>query len=118
MNSIEEQMPLEADEGSETAELELLVSDMVVFPTTFRPLGISDPAKVRLIDDAVVNRRPIGVVLRRGEGDEERGLAEDDLYRVGTTIVVHRMVRQPDGSLRLMVQALERFRIVEFLSLE
>lgn len=118
VNSIEEQMPLEADEGSETAELELLVSDMVVFPTTFRPLGISDPAKVRLIDDAVVNRRPIGVVLRRGEGDEERGLAEDDLYRVGTTIVVHRMVRQPDGSLRLMVQALERFRIVEFLSLE
>ncbi|NPV09430.1 MAG: endopeptidase La, partial [Anaerolineae bacterium] len=53
-----------------------------------------------------------------GEGDEERGLAENDLYRVGTTIVVHRMVRQPDGSLRLMVQALERFRIVEFLSLE
>ena len=111
----------EDDAGRATAapsELALLVSDMPVFPTTFRPLALSEPAKVRLVDEAVVNRQQIGVVMRRPEADASRDNTPDSFYSIGTAILVHRMMRLPDGGLRLMVQALERFRVLEVVKTE
>jgi len=109
------------------SQLPLLLSDIVVFPTTLRPLTVTEPAKVRLIDEAVVNRSPVGVVLAKhkaedaqkgGEESQEDSVGPDGLHRFGTMITVHRMMRLPDGSLRLMIQALDRFRIVETIQLE
>ena len=37
----------------------------------------------------------------------------DDLYDVGTVAVVHKMIKVPDGTLRILVQGLERVRLVE-----
>ncbi|MGQ9552731.1 MAG: endopeptidase La [Anaerolineae bacterium] len=110
--------PESVHEAEVPSELALLISDTVVFPTTFRPLAINDPAKVRLVDEAVVNRRPMGVVLKKHEPEGDRALAAEDIYSVGTTIIVHRMMRLPDGGLRLMVQALERIRILEIERME
>ena len=81
-----------------------------------RPIAIEDPAKVRLVDEAVVNRRPVGVVLRRREQREGEPLVIEDIHTTGTSMLVHRMMRMPDGGLRLMVQALERFRVLELIS--
>ncbi|MHB0878692.1 MAG: endopeptidase La [Anaerolineae bacterium] len=114
----EVEVPEPPQEQAEPTELALLVSDTVVFPTTIRPLAIDDPAKVRLVDEAVVNRRSVGVVLRRTSAPENQPLRAEDLHPIGTSIVVHRMMRMPDGGLRLMVQALDRFRVVEVVSLE
>ncbi len=106
------------EEAAEPIELGVLVSDMVVFPATVRPLGIADPAKVRLVDEAVVNRRPVMVLLRRGGNDESGEVTAEDLHEVGSTVMVARMIRQPDGSLRLMVQGTDRYRVVEFLGMD
>ncbi|NLT43634.1 MAG: endopeptidase La [Anaerolineae bacterium] len=114
---LSEEEPTE-DQPAEPVELGVLVSDMVVFPATVRPLGIADPAKVRLVDEAVVNRRPVLVVLRHGDQDEDHDLTPEDLHSVGSTVMVARMIRQPDGTLRLMVQGMERYRIIEVLEME
>ena len=97
--------------------LPLLVLDAVVFPLTVRPLAIADPAKVRLVDEALVRRSPIGAVLQL---DKQAGQQSQPggFHSVGTVIAVHRMLRAPDGSLRLMVQGLERFRVLEVVRLE
>ena len=113
--------PAEADKevGERVrAPLGLLIMDVVVFPTTFRPLAVSDPAQVRLVDEAVVSRRPIAIVLTRGERESGAPLSPENFYQVGTSLLVHRMIRLPDGGLRLMVQALDRLRVRELEMLE
>jgi ATP-dependent Lon protease len=64
------------------------------------------------VDDAVRGPRLIGVVTQRDAAQETPGAHE--LHTVGTVGVIHRMLKQPDGTIRLVVQGLERFRIAEF----
>src|SRR5262249_26715177 len=76
------------------------------------PLAVGRPASVRVVDEAVRGSRLIGVVGQRDPGQETP--AVPDLHAVGTVAVIHKMVKQPDGAIRLVIQGLERFRIVEF----
>jgi ATP-dependent Lon protease len=80
------------------------------------PLTVGQPRSVRLIDEALGEgeQRIIGLVTSRdAEVDEP---APEEVYQVGTMAVVHRMLRAPDGTIRLIVQGLERIRIDEFVS--
>jgi ATP-dependent Lon protease len=108
MSTVEETTQ-RAPEG-ETAILPLLpLRETVVFPAALTPLAIGQERSVRLVDEAVASDRTIAVVTSRA-GDHEERRAED-LYDVGTSAVVHKMVRVPDGTLRVLVQGLERLRL-------
>ncbi len=85
---------------------------VVVYPLTAVPLTVGQPRSVKLVDDAAVGQRIIGLVTSTDPELETPGPA--DLYRVGTAAVVHRLFRAPDGTIRLLVQGLARFRVVEF----
>ena len=74
------------------------------------------PRSVRLVDDAVAGQRIIGLVASKDPELETPG--PDDLYRVGTAAAVHRLFRAPDGTIRLLVQGLARFRTTEFTTTE
>ena len=90
---------------------------LVVYPQTAVPLTIGQPRSIRLIDDVMGGEdRLIGVVASR---DPEMEMPEPkDLYRVGTVAMVHRLFRAPDGTIRLLVQGLARFRLGEFAQSE
>jgi ATP-dependent Lon protease len=90
---------------------------LVVYPQTAVPLTIGQPRSIRLVDDVVASEtRLIGLIASR---DPELETPEPkDLYSVGTVAVVHRLFRAPDGTIRLVVQGLERFRVGEFVQLE
>jgi ATP-dependent Lon protease len=64
---------------------------------------------VRLIDEATVGGRMIGVFTQREASVEEP--QQDDLYPIGTATHIHKMFKLPDGSLRLIVQGLARVRL-------
>src|SRR5438876_3432613 len=49
--------------------------------------------------------------MQRDAAEDAPGAA--GLHRVGTVVVIHRVLKQADGTLRLIVQGLERFRMVE-----
>jgi ATP-dependent Lon protease len=90
---------------------------LVVYPQTAVPLTIGQPRSVRLIDDVVSGEdRLIGVVSSRDPDLEVPG--PKDLYSVGTVAMVHRLFRAPDGTIRLLVQGLVRFRLGEFVETE
>ncbi len=89
---------------------------VVVFPQTAVPLTIGQPRSVSLVDDVVAGNRLVGLVAAINPELETPG--PDDLYRVGTLATVHRLLRAPDGTIRLLVQGAERFRIVEFTQTE
>jgi ATP-dependent Lon protease len=87
----------------------LPLRDTVLFPNSFMPLAVARESSVRLIDEAIADRRLIGVFTQREASVEEPG--QDDLYPVGTVTHIHKMFKLPDGSLRLIVQGLTRIRL-------
>jgi ATP-dependent Lon protease len=87
---------------------------LVVFPMTAVPIRVGQPRSVRLIDDAVVGKRLVGLVASRNPELETPG--PDDVYRVGTVAAVHRLFKSPDGTLTLIMQGLSRIRVEEFVS--
>jgi len=89
----------------------LPLRETVLFPQSILPLAAGRPASLRLIEDAARVDRVIGVVTQRDATAEEP--QESDLYRIGTLATIHKIVKQPDGTLRLVVQGLRRFRIAE-----
>jgi ATP-dependent Lon protease len=89
------------------AELPVLpLRDTVLFPNSFMPLAVAREASVRLVEEANGSGRLIGVFTQREASTEEP--LQDDLYPVGTVTHIHKMFKLPDGSLRLIVQGVER----------
>jgi ATP-dependent Lon protease len=84
----------------------LPLKETVIFPQSMSPLAIGQERSVRLIDDVVAGDRLLALVTSRDESIEAPGW--DDLYSVGTVGLVHKMIRIPDGTLRILVQGLER----------
>ncbi len=104
----------ETDEANETPE-ELAVLPLrgaVVYPLTFLPLTVGQPRSIKLVDDAVLGKRVIALVAVKDEEIEDPG--PEDVFTIGTMATVHRLLRTPEGSLRLLVQGMERIRIERF----
>jgi ATP-dependent Lon protease len=92
------------------AELPVLpLRDTVLFPNSFMPLAVAREASVRLVEEANAGGRLIGVFTQREAALEEP--MQEDLYPVGTATHIHKMFKLPDGSLRLIVQGIERITL-------
>jgi ATP-dependent Lon protease len=87
----------------------LPLRDMVVFPDSMTPLAIGQERSIRLVDEAVTGDRTIALVTMRSP--EEESASEEDFYDVGVSAVIHKMIRVPDGTLRVLVQGLARVRL-------
>jgi ATP-dependent Lon protease len=93
----------------------LPLKDTVVLPNSVAPLAIGQERSIRLIDDVVAGEdQTVALVTTRDEGVEQPGF--DDLYEIGTAASVHKLVRVPDGTLRILVQGLHRIRVAEPVS--
>ncbi len=90
----------------------LPIRDTVLFPNAFIPLAVARESSVRLIEDVAASGTLIGVFTQREASTEEP--TQDDLYPVGTATHIHKTFKLPDGSLRLIVQGLERLRLLRF----
>jgi ATP-dependent Lon protease len=85
----------------------------VLFPHAVLPLGAGRASSVQLIEDAVQHGRLVGAVMQRDPSQEAPGL--DGLHSVGTIMVIHKAIKQGDGTVRVVAQGLGRFRITELL---
>jgi ATP-dependent Lon protease len=87
----------------------LPLKDTVVFPESVTPLAIGQERSIKLIEDVVSGDRVLALVtVKRPEADQP---AWDDLYEVGTAAVIHKMIKVPDGTLRILVQGQQRIRL-------
>jgi ATP-dependent Lon protease len=94
----------------------LPLRETVVFPDSMTPLAIGQERSIRLVDEAVANDTPVALVTSRA-GEEEARSAED-IYAVGTSAQIHKMIRVPDGTLRVLVQGLQRVRLTRLVQEE
>jgi ATP-dependent Lon protease len=92
----------------------LPLRDAVMFPLTAVPLAVGQPRSMRLVDDVMRGNRLLGLVSQRDATAEPSRV--EDLQRVGTVGMIHQLARTPDGSVRIMVQGIERFRLVDLTS--
>jgi ATP-dependent Lon protease len=86
---------------------------LVVYPQTAVPLTIGQSRSIKLVDDALSGNRWIGLVASRDAEKENPEPA--DLYEYGTAAIIHRLFRAPDGTIRLLVQGVGRFKTVKFI---
>ncbi|MGQ9854185.1 MAG: endopeptidase La [Candidatus Oleimicrobiaceae bacterium] len=99
------------------AELPVLpLRDTVVFPFVATPLIVARKPSVQLIDDVLSGDRLLALVAqRRPELEEPK---PEDIHTVGTAAIVLKMLKFPDGSLRVLVQGIERIRVLEYVASE
>ncbi len=83
----------------------------VVFPHAVVPLAAGRASSVRLIEEALQRGRLVGTVMQKDPTEDAPGA--DGLHTVGTLAMIHRALKQPDGTLRLVVQGVGRLRLVE-----
>ncbi|MGH7278700.1 MAG: endopeptidase La, partial [Candidatus Rokuibacteriota bacterium] len=94
----------------------LPLRDLVVFPMAVAPLAVGQPRSVRLVDEVMRGNRLVALVTQRTDTTEPA--QPDDLHRVGTMAAIHQLARRPDGTLQLLVQGMERVRLLDFVSTE
>lgn len=95
----------------------LPLKETVVFPDAMAPLAIGEARSLRLVDEVLNNpdRLLVLVVSRDPQATEP---PPEMLHRVGTAAVVERMVRVPDGTVRVLVQGVRRVRLGEYTQTE
>ncbi len=91
----------------------LPLKETVVYPLTMMPLGVGQERSIRLIDDAMRGNRLVGLVAQKSAEIETAG--PDDTFRIGTAARIARMLRTPDGTIQIIVQGLERIRLLEYV---
>ncbi|MBC7232908.1 MAG: endopeptidase La [Chloroflexi bacterium] len=95
----------------------LPLKNTVVYPIPILlPLIVGQPRSIKLVDDAVLGNRIIGLVALKDASIEEPG--PDDVYRVGSAAIIARFAKAPDATIRLFVQGIERIKIIEFTQTE
>jgi ATP-dependent Lon protease len=105
------QAPMDTDRSIPDVIAVLPLRSAVVFPNAVVPLAAGRASSVQLIEEAVEQGRLIAAVMQRNPADETPGA--EGLHERGTLVMIHRVLKQPDGTLRLVVQGLSRVRIVE-----
>jgi ATP-dependent Lon protease len=94
----------------------LPLRETVAYPDTLTPLAVGRDRSVKLIDEVLSGERMLVMVASRDPELEEP--APDQLYDVGVAGIVARMLKVPDGTIRVLVQATERVRIREYIAEE
>src|SRR5256714_4002443 len=94
----------------------LPLKESVAYPNTLTPLAIGQERSIKLVNDVLAGERMLGMVASRDPELEAPG--PDGLYRVGVAGTVARMIKVPDGTLRILVQGGERVRLLDFLATE
>src|SRR5438094_6825614 len=98
------------DELKFPASLPVLpLKDTVVFPESVTPLAIGQERSIKLIEDVVSGNRVLALLTVKNPEAEQPGW--DDLYEVGTAAVIHKMIKVPDGTLRILVQGVQRIKL-------
>ncbi len=91
----------------------LPIRDIVVFPYMVLPLFVSREKSIKSLEEALSKDRLIFLVAQKKNSEEDP--SPKDLYRIGTVAVVMKMLKLPDGKVKILVQGLSKASIKETL---
>ncbi len=91
----------------------LPLRDVVIFPFMIVPLYVSRERSIKAVDQALADNRMILLVAQKRQEDEDP--APGDLHSVGTAAMIMRMLKLPDGRIRVLVQGVTRAQVSEYV---
>jgi ATP-dependent Lon protease len=91
----------------------MAVRDVVVFNYMIIPLFVGRPGSVEAVNEALSANKLLMLVTQKDATKDNP--AEDDLYRVGMVCMIMRTLKLPDGRLKVLVQAMSKAAIKEFV---
>jgi ATP-dependent Lon protease len=98
--------------GKIPAELAILpINDAVVFPLMMVPLILRDSNLLRLADEALAEHKIIGAFTQRNQETDHPG--PEDIFDVGTAVHIQKMIRFPNGEMRLLAQGISRIKLTQ-----
>ncbi len=92
----------------------LPLRETVTYPDTLTPLAVGQDRSIKLVDDVLSSNRMLVMVASREPGEEQPG--PDQLHDVGVVGVVARMLKVPDGTIRILVQGTQRVRLGPYVT--
>ncbi|MDQ2623232.1 MAG: endopeptidase La [Actinomycetota bacterium] len=92
----------------------LPLRDTVAYPDTLSPLGVGQERSIKLVDDVLAGNRMLVMVASRDP--EEDTPSPDQLHDVGVVGVVTRMLKVPDGTIRILVQGSQRVKLGPYVA--
>ena len=94
----------------------LPLRDIVVYPKMVVPLFVGREKSIRALQAGVDSDKNIILATQKDSGIEDP--TEDDIYHVGTIGTVLQLLRLPDGTVKVLIEGLERVRIDSFVENE
>jgi len=91
----------------------LPVRDIVIFPYMTLPLFVGREGSIAAVDEALGKDRHIFLAAQKDPTVEDP--QPEDLYRTGTVAMIMRMLKLPDGRLKILIQGVMKGKIVEFI---
>ncbi len=88
----------------------------VIYPTMVIPLLVAREKSIQMINEVLESDRLIGLVAQKNPEDEEPNV--EDIYRVGVAAQIIKMIKMPDDSIRIMIEAICRVKVTRFTATE
>ncbi|ODP97030.1 MULTISPECIES: endopeptidase La [Salinivibrio] len=100
-------------ERSERIEIPVLpLRDVVVYPHMVIPLFVGREKSIRCLEAAMDNDKQILLVAQKDAATDDPSIS--DLYTVGTVATILQLLKLPDGTVKVLVEGMQRARIDQF----
>ena len=100
---------MSADVVSNTTLPLLPLRDVVVYPQIVQPLFVGRPKSIKALEIAMASDKQVLLVAQKNASEDEPGV--DDLFSIGTVATILQLIRLPDGTVKVLVEGLERAKI-------
>ncbi|MCH2324593.1 MAG: endopeptidase La [Pseudomonadales bacterium] len=100
---------MSADVVSNTTLPLLPLRDVVVYPQIVQPLFVGRPKSIKALEIAMASAKQVLLVAQKNASEDEPGA--DDLFSIGTVATILQLIRLPDGTVKVLVEGLERAKI-------
>jgi ATP-dependent Lon protease len=94
----------------------LPLRDTVIYPHMVAPLFVGRDRSIKAIEAAMADDQRLVVMAQRDEELQDPGA--DDLYSIGTEVVVGRVLRMPDGTTSVWVQGQRRVKLNQYAQMQ
>ncbi len=99
-----------SEEVSNSTSFPLLpLRDVVVYPQIVQPLFVGRPKSIKALEVAMASDKHVLLVAQKNASEDEPGI--NDLFKVGTVATILQLIRLPDGTVKVLVEGLDRARI-------